>query len=237
MTNEEESPLALLLRPPGAVAALGSVLAVVYSVTGLLPAGAVHRLWHMFELSPVRAFRAAETGAYFSGVVRPYLGHMLFHINLTHLLVNLFAVVMCGSFVHREMEIQAAPRRNDAPAAFIAFFLVCGLAGGFGFTLADPNSAQSMVGASGAAAGLFGACAWILVMRFGGGEEGSSIVRRIFLLVLVSILLVAASVVLDNSTVSRFLFGGASAWQAHVAGYLAGLLIYPLFEKIAGSGR
>ena len=171
MTNEEESPLALLLRPPGAVAALGSVLAVVYSVTGLLPAGAVHRLWHMFELSPVRAFRAAETGAYFSGVVRPYLGHMLFHINLTHLLVNLFAVVMCGSFVHREMEIQAAPRRNDAPAAFIAFFLVCGLAGGFGFTLADPNSAQSMVGASGAAAGLFGACAWILVMRFGGGEE------------------------------------------------------------------
>jgi membrane associated rhomboid family serine protease len=234
---DEEGPLALVLHPPGAVAALGSALALVYAVTGLMPAATVHRLWHMFELSPARAFHAVETGAYFSGVVRPYLGHMVFHINLTHLLVNLAAVVLCGSFVHREMELQAGSRRNDAPAAFIAFFLLCGLAGGFAFALADPRSAQSVVGASGAAAGLFGACAWILIMRFGGEGERLGDMRRIAMLALFSVLVVGASVVLDNSSVSRLLFGSASAWQAHVGGYVAGLLTYPLFEKIAASGR
>jgi membrane associated rhomboid family serine protease len=84
---------------------------------------------------------------------------------------------------------------------------------------------------------LFGACAWILIMRFGGEGERLGDMRRIAMLALFSVLVVGASVVLDNSSVSRLLFGSASAWQAHVGGYVAGLLTYPLFEKIAASGR
>lgn len=236
-TNEEEGPLGLLLHPPAAVAAIGVVLALAYVGVSLLPPGGAYRIWHLFELSPARVLRAAETGAYLGGVVRPFLGHMLFHINLAHLLVNLAAIVLCGSFVHREMALQAGARSHDAPAVFVAFFLLCGLAGGFGFMLADPRSAQSVVGASGAAAGLLGACAWIIIMRFNGEPARAGAGRRIVTLALVSVLIVGATVFLDNSPVSRLLFGRPGAWQAHAGGYIFGLLSYPLFEHLARDGK
>ncbi|GJL92602.1 rhomboid family intramembrane serine protease [Hyphococcus sp.] len=217
---------------PDAVAGIVLLLSVIQIGTALAPVRAVRRVWRMVEISPGRILRAVEAGD-LAGVVRPYLGHMFFHINLVHYLMNVIAILAAGTFVFREMKSRATPGKSDASAAFIAFFLLSGLAAGFVFVAANLHSYTPMIGASGAAAGLFGAGVWILVMR-NHGENRST--RYCIVAVAVATLdIVLASFLLDNSFLSQVLFNSPSAWQAHLGGYLFGVLFYPLFERMAAS--
>jgi membrane associated rhomboid family serine protease len=219
---------------PDTVAGIALLLSVVQVGAALAPIGMVRRLWRLFELSPGRILRAVESGD-LTGVARPYLGHMFFHINLAHYLTNLLAIAIAGTFVFRELKAHAQPGKSDASAAFIAFFVLSGLAAGFVFAAANLNSYRPMIGASGAAAGLFGACVWILVMR-GEGKRRSKQYRAAALFV-ATLNIAMASYLLDTSFLSRLAFNGPSAWQAHFGGYIFGVLFYPLFERMASSSR
>lgn len=177
---------------------------------------------------------AIENGEFFN-VVRAYVGHMFFHISLAHYFMNLLAIVFAGTYVFREMQAHARPDRSDASAAFIAFFLISGLAAGFCYAAWNLNAYMPMIGASGAAAGLFGAGVWILVMRGDGARR--SIRYRAAALVLATLNIAMASYLLDTSFLSKFVLNGPSAWQAHLGGYLFGALFYPLFERMAASSK
>ena len=219
---------------PDAVAALALLMSLAQIGTALAPLGAVRRLWRWVELSPGRIVRAVEAGDLL-GVVRPYLGHMFFHINLAHYVMNVLAMLIAGSFVFREMKAHGKPGKSDATAAFIAFFLLSGLAAGFVFTAVNLSSFRPMIGASGAAAGLFGAAVWILIMRSGDGRRSKRYLLACLAVASVNVML--ASYLLDTSVISRFLFNSASAWQAHLGGYVFGVIFYPLFERMAASSR
>ncbi len=72
------------------------------------------------------------------------LTHQFLHGGLMHLLGNLFFLAICG------FAVEAAIGHGR----FLAFYLLSGMAGGLGHALLDLDSAQPLVGASGAISGV-----------------------------------------------------------------------------------
>jgi len=256
--NPKKSRWQWLDAIPDPVAAVALALTILQLATALAPVRAVRRLWRLVEVSPARIARAAEAGDW-AGLVRPYLGHMFFHINLVHYVVNLTAILTAGTLVFREMQAKTAPGKSDPAAAFIAFFLLCGMAGAFAFVALNPKTYMPMIGASGAAAGLFGAVVLMIARRDWSALPLVGAAKTIFVIVAISTALVIVNYVLfalfdslldllqsNKLMLSRIpgwrsklniWLGGGSAWQAHAGGYLFGLVAFPLFERMARSSR
>ncbi len=257
-TNPRRSRWPWLDAIPDPVVAIALVLSLIQLGVAAAPAGVVRRIWRLVEVSPARINHAAEAGEW-TRVVRPYLGHMFFHINLLHYAVNVAAIMVAGTLVYREMQSKTAPGKSDPAAAFIAFFLLCGMAGAFAFVALNPKTYMPMIGASGAAAGLFGALVLMAARRDWPALPLAGAAKTVFVIVAVSagllIINFALYAVFDfaldilqskkillsripgwRSQLNIWL-GGASAWQAHAGGYLFGLISFPLFERMARASR
>lgn len=110
--------------------------------------------------------------------------------------------------------------RAAGVAGFFVFYLMCGALGNLGYALVNPGSTGVLVGASGAVAGLMGAASRMMAGR--GGELGPMLSRPVISM--------ALAWVVVNMIVALVGFapglGDASiAWEAHLAGYAAGLLL------------
>jgi len=106
-------------------------------------------------------------------------------------------------------------------AGFLAFYVVCGVLANLGFAVLPHQPGEVLVGASGAISGLAGAASRLMGRRDDGKLapfSGPTVVGM------------AAAWVTSNLLIGLFgvsiLSGGAGiAWQAHIAGYAAGLLL------------
>ena len=131
------------------------------------------------------------------------------HGDFLHLLVNMGFLLAFGTLIERRL----GARR------FLAFYLVLALLSIAGTTALYLITRKPVlvIGASGAIAGLFGAAARF---AFPGG--------RGFWLGVVFI-----GINLAFGLISLSDFGGvrAIAWEAHIAGFLAGALLFPLFDR------
>ena len=113
-------------------------------------------------------------------------------------------------------------------ASLFLFFLACGAIGNLGFGILHAGQSYGLLGASGGVSGLAAGAARIV-----GGEGGIGRLRSPFVLSMggawiVSNLLVAL-------TGGALLSGGAQiAWEAHLAGFAAGLLLLRPFARLAG---
>ena len=113
-------------------------------------------------------------------------------------------------------------------AGFLVFYLLCGVLAGLAFVGLHPQGNEPVVGASGAVAGLMGAAARLMDRR---GELGSPFSR--------SALSMAAAWVIVNALVAYTGLtpggdGGAIAWEAHLGGFAAGLLLVGPFHRLLG---
>jgi membrane associated rhomboid family serine protease len=118
---------------------------------------------------------------------------------------------------------------------FLAYFLVCGVIAGAAYTamaevLAAPKP-WGLVGASGAASGLMGAAMRLIEGR---GGLGPIVSRRI---AGVTIAWIVVNLVLGVTGLTPGAAGVPVAWQAHVFGYLAGLLLIGPFGLLADARR
>jgi len=107
---------------------------------------------------------------------------------------------------------------------FLIFYLACGVAAALGHGLLDTQSEIPMIGASGALAGVLGAY-FLLYPK----------ARVLVWFFWVFIFYVPAVVVLGFWFISQVInFGSGAdlgiAWVAHIAGFLAGLALIPLFK-------
>lgn len=107
---------------------------------------------------------------------------------------------------------------------FLIFYLLCGVAAAVGHALLDTQSQIPMIGASGALAGVLGAY-FLLYPK----------ARILVWFFWVFIFYVPAVFVLGFWFVTQvFNFGsgagGGIAWVAHIAGFIAGLVLIPLFK-------
>ncbi len=146
---------------------------------------------------------------------------MFLHAGIAHLIFNMIALAQLGPIVALRFG-----RDGRALATYLAFYLLCGLIGDAVYLAIHPTSAVPMIGASGAIFGLWGAMARLgpngslvpIFSRQVGKETRSAIVSN----------LVIMAIVLLPALLSGRMSMGGIAWEAHLGGYLAGLLLIGL---------
>jgi membrane associated rhomboid family serine protease len=150
---------------------------------------------------------------------------LFLHGSWPHVLMNSVAALAFGPPVARLMGLGAR-----GAVVFLLFYLVCGVVGGLGFVLAAPHEQIGVVGASGAISGLLGAASRIIQ---GHGRIGPLFGQSV---IGMAIAWAVVNVVLGVSGLTPGAMGMPVAWQAHLAGYAAGVLLVGPFARLAGRG-
>lgn len=162
------------------------------------------------------------------------------HGSWTHLIVNSIWLLAFGS---------ALARRLGA-VRFYLFYFTCGIAGALLHVALNAGSMVPTVGASAALSGLMGGAARFVFLAdgpLGGlvmvGRDGLPIMPRGRLSILGALSDKRAMIFIVVWLALNFLFGptGLSAafgsdapiaWEAHMGGFLAGLLLFGLFDPL-----
>ena len=112
---------------------------------------------------------------------------------------------------------------------FVVFYLLCGAAAVFAQALPDPSSTVPMVGASGAISGVLGAylllyphARVLVVIPLGFILQTMRIPAGIVLLLWFGLQLLSNSMA-DGQ--------GGVAFRAHIGGFVAGMLLIPIFKQ------
>ena len=158
------------------------------------------------------------------------LTSMFLHAGWFHILGNLWFLYIFGDNVEDSM----------GPLRFAAFYLLCGVAAALAQVASAPYSGVPMVGASGAIGGVMGAYAMLFprvpvhMLVFIGFYFTRVVVPAWLMLGYWFLIQVLGGLPSLSSDV-----GGVAFW-AHVGGFVAGVLLLPLFrdhERVAAHRR
>jgi len=198
------------------VLALIAINAAIHAVRLALPAE-----WSMIAgtlggFSPPWFLAAVvgEGAPYSAILLLSPLTYAFLHADLLHLTLNMAFLLAFGTPMERRL----------GRGWFLGLYIACALfAAGTSVALYLYSHEQTiMVGASGAISGLFGA-----VLRL--------TTRRVWLVIAVFI---ASNVILGYTGIPGTGEVRSIAWEAHIGGFLAGLILFPLFDGLrAGGGR
>ncbi len=151
---------------------------------------------------------------------------MFVHNGWAHALINALGALAFGPPVARLMG-----GGWKGPSLFLLFYLACGLIATLGYTAMHLHSAEPVVGASGAIAGLMGGASRLL------GPEA----RPISPILSRPVISMGSGWVIVNALMAifggPFMDGARIAWEAHIAGFFAGVLLIGPFAWLAGWRR
>lgn len=153
----------------------------------------------------------------------PFVTYIFLHGSFAHVIVNSLWLLAFGPVVARRF----------GWLLFLLFFVVCGVAGAAAHLVCAWGSTAPVIGASAAISGLMGAAFRMLPLP---SEPGRPLAPVLSLRILVW----SGSWVLINVLVGLTGLGTGGgvqlvAWQAHLGGYAAGLLLSGPFDSIASS--
>jgi membrane associated rhomboid family serine protease len=150
---------------------------------------------------------------------------MFIHGGWPHAIMNALGALAFGPPVARWLGTGAR-----GALAFFAFYLVCGVISGLGYAALHPSQMEPVVGASGAVAGLMGAAARLFGRREGLNPLNSSPV--------VSLTLgwVAVNAIMAVFGAGVLADGAKIAWEAHIAGFVAGVLLVGPWGRLGDRG-
>ncbi len=202
----------------------------VLALTGALIGAHALRLALSMSGDPL----ALSPGDLTSGGAVHLVTHLFVHGSWAHVLMNAAFTLTFGAPVARYLGLTAR-----GIIAFTLFFLACGMIAALGFVgwtaaaawFGYPSPNWGLLGASGAASGLFGAAARLMGGR---GRLGSILGRQVLVL---SAVWIATNLVLGLSGLTPGAAGAPVAWQAHLAGFVAGLILIGPFAALAGRSR
>jgi membrane associated rhomboid family serine protease len=155
---------------------------------------------------------------------QPLVTSIFLHGGWMHLLGNAAFALAFATPVARRMGEDAS-----GAVVFFLFFLACGVLANLGYAALDPRDTAPLVGASGAIAGLMGAASRLMIPG-----------RRLAPFTSTPVIGMAASWILVNVLIAFSLVAAPGAghaivaWQAHLAGYAAGLLLIAPALKVLG---
>jgi len=166
-----------------------------------------------------------------------FVTYAFIHGNATHLLVNSVWLMPFGS----------ALARRFGSVRFLAFFAATAAAGAAFHLATNFGSGQPVIGASGAISGLMAASVRFAFQRGGpldllrGGDPEAYRVPAVPLLAALRdkriVVFVVAwfglNLLFGLGTLAMPGMEEAIAWQAHIGGFLAGLILFALFDPIA----
>lgn len=199
---------------PWTIVALPALLIGLYAVQAMAMSRPLEEHW------------ALTSAALRAGRWQTLLTSLFLHGSWPHVLMNSVAILAFGPPAARLMGTGAR-----GAAAFYGFYLTCGILAGLGFLAADFGDVDAVVGASGAVSGLLGAAARIIEGR---GQIGPIFGRTV---IGMSLAWVIANVLLGVTGLTPGAAGMPVAWQAHLAGYLAGVVLIGPFARLAGVGQ
>lgn len=153
---------------------------------------------------------------------------MFLHAGLWHLLGNMWFLWLFGNNVEDRL----------GPVLFTILYLGGGLLASACHWLTDPAGVTPVIGASGAVAAALGA--YFITWPW------ARVHTLVFLFFFITVVHVPAVVVLGAWFLGQLLAGHQAlqagqahgvAWWAHVGGFVAGLVLMPLFAALAGSQK
>lgn len=152
---------------------------------------------------------------------------MFVHSSWIHALMNAGFALAFGAPVARMLGLN-----GRAGGIFCLFYMACGVASGLGYAMLYPERTAMVVGASGAVSGLMGAAARVMDNP---GQVGPLLGPRVLSLglgwLLVNLVMAVAGGLLTMGT-------GGIAWEAHLIGFAAGVLLIGPFARWAhGPGQ
>jgi membrane associated rhomboid family serine protease len=151
----------------------------------------------------------------------PFVTYIFLHANFTHILINCVWLLAFGPVVARRF----------GTLRFFAFFLLCGIAGAAVHLALNWGSDAPVIGASAAVSGLMAAGFRML-------PQSSTSECSMAPILSARILVWSALWVVVNVVAGLTGFGAGGhielvAWQAHLGGYAAGLLLAGPFDFLA----
>ena len=239
--TEPDTPREPVLNLPGAMTAILLALAGIHLFRQILPLDSDQWIIWTFGFVPARfdssllADRFAEYGGA-GAKVWSFITYSFLHADFTHLAFNMLWMLPFGS---------AVARRFGA-IRFFLFLAVASVAGAAAHLLTHAHELAPMIGASAAVSGAMAAA-----IRFAFGRGSFLSFRRGDADAAAKVPALPLFRALRHPRVIAFLavwfginiiFGLGStpfaaqsqsvAWQAHIGGFLAGLLLFSLFDPI-----
>ena len=239
-TLPEPAPAARepLLTLPGALTAYIALLAVIH-LHVLLPSDLTKWIIYAFGFVPKRYDSTLLADSFPGGVganVWTFVTYSLLHANLAHIGFNVLWLLPFGS----------ALARRFGSLRFFAFMAVTAAAGALAHLVTHEHALEPMIGASASVSGAMAAAIRFAFVRgsflsFSRGDADAAAKvpaeplrqalrdRRVlsFLAIWfgVNIIFGLGSIAIGTDDVSV-------AWQAHIGGFLAGLLLFSLFDPV-----
>lgn len=205
-----------LFNVPWTVVALVSVILGAYAVQSRLPDVAI--LPYVF--SPAELLRDDWA---------PLVTALFLHGGWTHAITNALMILAFGTPVARLFGGGAR-----GATVYFLFYLVCGALASLGFAALHWGSEEVMVGASGAASGLVAGSARLVAGRGRLGPIWAPFVLTMGAAWLLVNLMVAGVMLAGANALIPGAGGAGVAWEAHLAGFLAGAILIGPFARLAG---
>lgn len=219
-----------VLFAPLAVMILIAILALVHLLRALLAPEIDSLILLLLGVLPGRylaagdGFRLVLPGG-FMGEALPLLFYAFLHVNFLHLAVNSAWLLAFGTVVARLL----------GTWRFVLFYLLCAVAAALTHVLFNAGSQVPMVGASGAISGLMGAAFRVSLPQI---LESENPARGLTPLSDRRFLIISGVWILSNIAFGLTGIRVADqvlmiAWDAHIGGFAAGvLLIGPFYDRI-----
>jgi membrane associated rhomboid family serine protease len=216
-------------RAPPVVLWLIGGLAALHLARVTRPGDQAERIVYEFGLYPLRYSRAfleshmANPGTVWERAV-PFISYMGLHGSWTHLAINCLWLLAFGPIVARRL----------GTALFLLFFVVCGIAGAAAYLAFNWASPVPVVGSSGAISGLMAAGLRMLPGQTPWAVSDETPLAPLLSRQIVVFTLLWTAINLLTGITGLGMGGenGLVAWQAHLGGFAAGLLLSGPFDSL-----
>ena len=218
-----------IFRSPAVVLWLIGALVALHLARLSRPEDQADSLVYQFGLYPLRYSRAfleshmANPGTLWERAV-PFVSYIGLHGSWTHLIINCFWLFAFGPIVARRF----------GNALFLLFFLTCGVAAALCYLALNWGSPVPVVGASGAIAGLMAAGVRMLPGQAPWAAQSEAPLAPLLSrqILVFSGLWTAINILTAFTGLGMGGESGLIAWQAHLGGYAAGLLLSTPFDRL-----
>ena len=234
-----DGPREPILTLPGALTAYVLLLAVIHVVRMLLPFDIDDVVIQMFGFIPKRYDSTLLAITFPGGTgakVWTFVSYSLLHANLTHIGFNVLWLLPFGS---------ALARRFGA-VRFFLFMAVTAVAGALAHLVTHEHAVAPMIGASASVSGTMAAAIRFAFVRgsflsFSRGDADAaarvpalSLLRALRNTRVLGFLAVwfGVNIIFGIGSIAIGADGASVAWQAHIGGFFAGLLLFSLFDPI-----
>jgi membrane associated rhomboid family serine protease len=233
------APREPILTLPGALTAYVLLLAAIHAVRMLLPYDIDDTIIQMFGFIPKRydsTLLAIDFPGGTGAKVWTFVTYSLLHANLSHIGFNVLWLLPFGS---------ALARRFGA-FRFFVFMAVTAVGGALAHLVTHEHAVAPMIGASASVSGTMAAAIRFAFVRgsflsFSRGDADAaakvpalSLMRALRNARVLGFLAVwfGVNIIFGVGSIAIGADGASVAWQAHIGGFFAGLLLFSLFDPI-----